>query len=237
MRQEGALARTHEGEPGLPRGRGRLPAETVRAAQRERLLRAVIAAVAETGFRDVTVADIVRRARVSRAAFYAHFPGKEDCFLAATREGGQLMADRVVAAARSLPADTRAEDLLRAGFAAFLAFLAGEPAFARAFYIEMPAAGPQAVARIDAALHRFAALNRTWHERARRGNPAWPAVPYQAYFALAGATAELVRAEVRNDKIHAMIGLEDTLVALHLAVLAAQPWPCPGSSAHEVNHT
>ena len=47
MRQEGVLARTHEGEPGLPRGRNGLPAETVRAAQRERLLRAVIAAVAD----------------------------------------------------------------------------------------------------------------------------------------------------------------------------------------------
>lgn len=229
MRQEGALARTHEGEPGLPRGRSRLPAEAVRTAQRQRLLRAVIAAVAQAGFRDVTVADIVRRARVSRAAFYAQFSGKEDCFLAATREGGRLMADRVVAAARSLPANTPAEDLLRAGFAAFLAFLAEEPAFARAFYIEMPAAGPQAVARIDAAQHRFAEMNRIWHDRARRDNPAWPAVPYEAYFALAGATAELVRAEVRNNKIHAVTGLKGTLVALHLAVLAARPWPCPGS--------
>lgn len=228
MRQEGALARTHEGEPGLPRGRSRLPAETVRAAQRERLLRAVIAAVAENGFADVTVADIVRRARVSRAAFYAHFSAKEDCFLAATREGGRLMVNRILAAAGSLPADTRAEDLLRDGLAAFLAFLTEEPAFARAFYIDMPAAGPQAVGRLDAAQHRFAALNRTWHERARRDNPAWPVVPYRAYFALAGATTELVRTEVRNDKIHAIPDLEDTLVALHLAVLAAQRWPSTG---------
>src|SRR5215472_18473993 len=98
----GSLARTHEGRPGLPRGRSRLPAPEVRASQRERLQRAVIAAVAESGYADVTVADIVRRARVSRVAFYAHFRGKEDCFLAATREGGQLMADRVVAATRAL---------------------------------------------------------------------------------------------------------------------------------------
>src|SRR5215467_12629791 len=59
-RQEGVLARTHEGEPGLPRGRSGLPPETVRAVQRERLLRSVIAAVAASGFSDVTVADIVR---------------------------------------------------------------------------------------------------------------------------------------------------------------------------------
>src|SRR6516225_8749273 len=103
MRQEGVLARTHEGEPGLPRGRSGLPADEVREMQRDRLLRAVIAAVDAAGFRNVTVADIVRGARVSRAAFYAHFADKEDCFLAATRQGGLLMADRIVSATRKMP--------------------------------------------------------------------------------------------------------------------------------------
>jgi len=229
MRQGGALARTHEGEPGLPRGRNGLPAETVRAAQRERLLRAVIAAVAESGFADLTVADIVRGARVSKAAFYAHFAGKEDCFLAATREGGQLMTGQVAAAARRLPAGAAPEEALRAGIRAFLDFVAREPAFARAFYVDMPAAGPRAVRRIEAAQHNFARLDRAWHERARRDHPDWPAVPDQAYYALAGATAELVRAQVRQGKIHAMPDLEDTLVAFHLAVLAARPMDAPGS--------
>ena len=224
MRQEGVLARTHEGEPGLPRGRSGLPPETVRAAQRERLLGAVIAAVGENGFSSVTVADIVRGARVSRAAFYAHFTDKEDCFLAATRNGGQLMIGQVAAAGRRLPPGTGPEDALRASIAAFLGFLVAEPAFARAFYIEMPAAGPKAVQRIEDAQHGFARLNRAWHERARRANPDWPAVPYAAYHALACATTELVRAEVRHGRMGAEPGLTDTLVALHLAVLAARPW-------------
>jgi AcrR family transcriptional regulator len=225
VRQEGALARTHEGEPGLPRGRNGLPAETVRAAQRERLLRAVIAAVARTGFADLTVADIVRGARVSKAAFYIHFTDKEDCFLAATREGGRLMIDQVTEAARRLPDGTGAEEALRAGIAAFLEFLAREPAFARAFYVDMPAAGPRAVERIEAALHRFAQLNQAWHTRARREHPDWPAVPGQAYYGLAGATAELVRSQVSQGQIEAMPDLEDTLVAFHLAVLGRGGWP------------
>jgi AcrR family transcriptional regulator len=225
MRQEGDLARTHEGEPGLPRGRSRLPREKVRATQRERLLRAAIAAVAEIGFRDVTVADIVRRARVSRAAFYVHFSDKEECFLTATREGGQVMADRIAGAARRPPPGAEPEEALRAGIAAFLQFLATEPAFARVFYIDMPAAGPRAARRLQEAGHRFARFNQAWHERARCVNPDWPAVPYRAYYALAGATAELVRAEVVKGNVQAVTGLEDTLVALHLAVLAARPWP------------
>ena len=226
--QEGVLARTHEGEPGLPRGRSGLPLDAVRGAQRGRLLRAVIAAVGQTGFRDVTVSDIVRGARVSRAAFYAHFSDKEDCFLAATRHGGVLMYNRVVAAVRQQPPDASAETTLRASIAAFLQFLAEEPTFARVFYVDMPMAGPKAVRQIEAALHGFAGLNRTWHERARRDHPAWPAVPYHAYYALAGATTELVRAEVRRGRTEAVTGLEDTVVALHLAVLAGQPWIPPG---------
>jgi AcrR family transcriptional regulator len=229
VRQEGALARTHEGEPGLPRGRSGLPLDAVRGVQRDRLLRAVIAAVGQTGFRDVTVADIVRGARVSRAAFYAHFSDKEDCFLAATRQGGLMMADRVMAAVRRQPADASAETTLRASIAAFLQFLVEEPTFTRVFYIDMPMAGPRAVRQIEAALHAFAGLNRAWHERARHDHPAWPVVPYQAYYALAGATTELVRAEVRRGRTDAMTSLEDTLVALHLAVLAGRPWAPPGA--------
>jgi AcrR family transcriptional regulator len=224
------LAGTHDGEPGLPRGRSGLPAEEVRAAQRERLLRSAIAAVARRGYNDVTVADIVRGARVSKAAFYAHFTDKEDCFLAATRQGRQLMIDRVTAAAKAVPADAPAEDMLRAGLRAFLEFLVQESAFTRAFYIDMPAVGIRAIERIEDAQHVFAGLNRSWHEHARRAHPDWPAVPYDAFFALAGATTELIRAEVRQGRIDTMArSLEDTLVSLHLAVMAARPWVAPGS--------
>jgi AcrR family transcriptional regulator len=227
--QGGSLAGTHEGKPGLPRGRSRLPARAVRASQGERLRRAVIAAVAEAGWADVTVADIVRRARVSRVAFYAHFRGKEDCFLAATREGGQLMSDRVVAATRALPPGTADEEVLRAGFRTFLGFLADEPAFARVFYIDMFAAGPRAVARFDAAERRFAEMTAIWHRRARARHPDWPAVPDDAYGALASGTARLVRSAVRNGETQTLPKLEETLLSLHLAVLAARPW-APGEA-------
>jgi AcrR family transcriptional regulator len=223
--QGGSLADTHEGKPGLPRGRSRLPVPTVQASQRDRLLRAVIAETAEVGYPAVTVAGIVRRAKVSRAAFYAHFADKEDCFLAATHEGGQLLADRVLSATRALPPHAADEEVLRAACRAFLGFLADEPAFARVFHIDMPAAGPRAVERLDAAGGRFAEMTARWHRRARARHPDWPAVPREAYLALAGATAELVRSWVRSAQTHALPKLEDTLVALHLAVLAARPWP------------
>jgi AcrR family transcriptional regulator len=226
--QGGTLARTHEGKPGLPRGRSRLPLPAVRASQRERLLRSVIAAVSECGYLAVTVADIVRRARVSRAAFYAHFADKEDCFLAATGHGRDLMISQVMSATRALPAEACDEEVLRVACRAYLAFLAAEPAFARVFYIHMPTAGPRAVDRLDAGTSLFADLNQKWHQRGREHHPQWPPVPYEAYLALAGATIELVRSMVRAGRTDDLPKLEETLMSLHLAVLAARPWP-PGT--------
>jgi AcrR family transcriptional regulator len=226
--QEGTLSGTHAGKPGLPRGRSRLPVPAVQASQRERLLLAAVAAIAHKGYPAVTVADIVRRAKVSRAAFYLHFRGREDCFLAATRRGGQLLFGHVIEGARAVPDGASDEDVLRAGCRAFLRFLADEPAFSRVFYIDMPAAGAHAVERLQAAEARFAEINAKWHRRARARHPDWPAVPDEAYQALAGATTELVRSWVSAGKTEALPELEDTLIALHLAVLAARPWTAPG---------
>jgi AcrR family transcriptional regulator len=199
----------------------------VRASQRERLLGAVVAAVAKKGYPDVTVADIVHRARVSRAAFYIHFRSREECFLAATRHGGQLLFGQVLDAVHALPEGQPDEEVLRTGCRAFLRFLADEPAFARVFYIDMPAAGPEAVERVQAAALRFAELNAEWHRKALTRHPDWPVVPDEAYRALAGASAELVRSLVTADKTEALPDMEDSLVALHLAVMAARPWTSP----------
>ena len=224
FKQEGTLSGIHIGKPGLPRGRSRLPAPDVQASQRERLLRATVAVIAHKGYPAVTVADIVRQAKVSRAAFYLHFRSREDCFLAATRRGGRLLYNSVMRAAQEVPADAGDEEMLRVALRAFLRFLADEPDFARVFYIDMPAAGPDAVERLQDAGFRFAELNAKWHRRARARHPEWPAVPDEAYQALAGATAELIRSWVSAGKTEALPELEDTVVALHLAVLAARPW-------------
>ena len=224
---EGSLARTYQGKPGLPRGRNGLPRRAVQASQRERLKQSVVAVVAEAGYPAVTVADIVRGARVSRSVFYAHFADKEDCFLTATREGGRLMSSRVASATRSVPCEAPEEQALRAAFLAYLRFLAGEPAFARVVYVDSPTVGPMAAEQLDAASRRFADLNRKWHARARSRHPEWPSVPGDAYQALAGASSELIRSIVRAGQTVALPSLEETLMSLHMAVLAGRPWTGP----------
>lgn len=224
MPQGGSLARTHDAEPGLPRGRSSLPASEVAAAQRLRLITATVSVVADVGFRAATVAGIVRAARVSRAAFYQHFADKDACLLAASAHGWELLVGSVRTATRELAPGTAPEDGLRAGLRAYLHFLADEPAFARIFYVDMPGAGPQAWPDIEAAQRQFAELNRAWHEHALPRRPGWPRVPDEAFLAVGGATTQLVRTCVREDRTAELPDLEDTLVALHLAVLAARPW-------------
>ena len=225
MAHGGSLARTHEGVPGLPRGRSRLPADEVLAAQRERLLRAMIASVAEHGYGAVTVAQVVSRARVSRSAFYAHFAGKEECFFAAASHGSAMLFDSTIASVKELDTSASPEQLLRVGLRGFLRFLHEEPAFARVFYVDLAAAGVRAEERLAAAYDRWAELNHVWHERARMREPSWPQVPREAYLALAGATGELVRELVRANQLDRLPELEEPLVNLHLSVLAGRRWP------------
>ena len=65
----------------LPRGRHSLSREEVAGSQRERLQRAMAEVMAEKGYALTSVADVLRRARVSRETFYELYSSKEDCFM------------------------------------------------------------------------------------------------------------------------------------------------------------
>jgi AcrR family transcriptional regulator len=177
---------------GLPRGRARMSAEAVGAAHRARLLRAVVGAVADRGYANVRIADIVDRARVSRHSFYAQFDSKEACFLAAHADGIEVILAELAAqiAVAEMPVEQ-----LAGGIDAYFALAAREPEFARCMLIELPAIGPAGLAaRLDAH-SRVAALLAAWHAAARTvaGPPEWwPTVPTSRYAAAVGAVHDLV---------------------------------------------
>src|ERR1700743_2768772 len=52
------------------------------AAHRDRLIAAMATSIEEKGYRETTVADVVRIARTSRRNFYEHFADRDACFLA-----------------------------------------------------------------------------------------------------------------------------------------------------------
>ena len=134
----------------LPAGRHGFSREQVEHNQRERLIAGLATAVAEKGYRAVTITDITKEARVSRRVFYENFEGKEECFLAAF--------EVVVGHIRELAAETVAgvDDWPQRAIAAaraVLAFFAEEPDLARLCLVESQAAGPPVAARFHEAVH------------------------------------------------------------------------------------
>jgi AcrR family transcriptional regulator len=65
----------------LPRGRHGIAPELIAEHQRQRLLDAVSACLAEHGYEGLSVADLSRRAGVSRVTFYKLYRDKLDCVL------------------------------------------------------------------------------------------------------------------------------------------------------------
>jgi AcrR family transcriptional regulator len=132
---------------GTPPGRQLISREFVLQHQRTRIIQALAEEVVDKGYRDVTVASIVKRAGVARNTFYDSFANKEECFLAATDLAGEeamrRISEEVKAAAPGWP------ERVRAGLRAFLAFAASESALARVFVVESLSAGPAAAERYE----------------------------------------------------------------------------------------
>jgi AcrR family transcriptional regulator len=206
--------------PGLPSGYTGLPRELVEASQRQRLLHGVTAAVAEKGYGTTTIGDITARAGVSKRTFYEHFPDRLACFLAAHDLGCQAMLDAVTGASRdALEAGMDSVDQLRAANRAYLAFLVDEEPYARMFFLETPAAGPEAIARYGDCRERFVASLRIWHDHARREHPDWPAASKVAYEAAMGTVHELALARIATSRTAELAALDDDVLEIQCALL------------------
>jgi AcrR family transcriptional regulator len=142
----------------LPRGRHRLTREQVMTSQRERMLVAMADAVAELGYAKTSVAEIIRRAGVSRETFYELFANKEDAFLAAYDGAAMIVAHEMGDELRTVFERASVEERLEAILGRYLEALASEPAVARTFLVEVYAAGPEALARRVEVQQRFVDL-------------------------------------------------------------------------------
>jgi AcrR family transcriptional regulator len=199
----------------LPRGRHNLPADVVRASQRERLLRAMLESVAERGYEATTVPSVVAEARVSRNAFYELFSDKTECFLALCDQLAAEILDAV-----SVTTETEWVAALRSGMARYLRWWEEHPAFSRTYFVELPAAGQRAVAQRDRQYERFRSLFEQIAAWAREQQPDLPPLRPLAIRAVVVAVTELIAEEVRAQRVGRLTELEDELVFLTVMLLA-----------------
>ena len=173
----------------LPRGRHGLPRETVVESQRGRIIQSMIEAVAERGYQETRVADVVEGAGVARKTFYDYFDDKEACFLAAYDQASARLYE-AAAEAFNAKLDTPWAERISAAMAALLEQLASWPEGARFVIVEVLAAGPKALVRRDAALRQFAELV----EAGRRESSI--ELPGMTSVAIVGGVFELLYSEI-----------------------------------------
>ena len=123
-------------------------AASVDDAFRDRLLDGLAASIGERGYRDSTVADIVRHARTSKRTFYEQFASKEACLIELLRRNNEDLIASIQAAVDP-EADWQQQVNQAAG--AYVDHIGSRPAITLSWIREAPALG--AVAQ---PLHRQA---------------------------------------------------------------------------------
>ncbi len=201
----------------LPRGPHQLSRDEIQQSQRQRLLRAITEAVGEQGYVHTSVADVLARAGVSRATFYALFRDKQDCFQAAFAANAEAVAASMAAALdqlRDRPHDVadphaRLDHVLTV----YLEAMRGSPALARAFLVEVYAAGPRAIEQRRSSMERFVDIVAETH----RGETGMLGPePHQRFAveALVGAASSMVTNLVGVGDLDQLADLREPLLEL-----------------------
>ncbi|AQT82464.1 TetR family transcriptional regulator [Mycolicibacterium litorale] len=122
---------------------------------RRRLLDGLAASIDERGYRETTVADIVRHARTSKRTFYDQFAAKEDCFaelLMANND--QLVATIQDAVDRTAPW----REQVRQAVVAYVHSIQEHPALTLSWIRELPALGEDARPTLRRGFGRLATM-------------------------------------------------------------------------------
>jgi AcrR family transcriptional regulator len=171
---------------------------------RSRLLEGMAVAVAQKGYADTTIADIVREASVSRRTFYEHFATKADCLIA-LYEAASRNALKVLRGAMD-PAHGWEEQLGRA-IGAYLGCMAANPVLMRTLFIEILHLGPEGLA----ARRR---VNREIADFMRQVVPVSP----ELAMAVVGGIHELVLQAIEDGRVEELAQLTTTATQLVRAV-------------------
>lgn len=122
---------------------------------RQRLLDGLAASIDERGYRDTTVADIVRYARTSKRTFYSQFGTKEDCFAELLTANN----DELVATIRDA-VDPQApwHEQVRQAVVTYVHTIEERPAITLSWIRELPALGEYARPTLRRGFGRLATM-------------------------------------------------------------------------------
>lgn len=162
---------------------------------RQRLLDAMAASIAAEGYRNTTVADVVRRARTSRRTFYEHFSDKEACFVALLTDTNAELV-RLISAAVDQTAPWQVQ--VRQAVEAWIGCAESEPALMLSWIRDVPALGASARQLQRDLMENFITMIQTLCDTDEwRSNGIGP-VSRQLAIMLLGGVRELVASTVED---------------------------------------
>jgi len=155
----------------LPRGSSSLPREVVELEQRKRIVLGAARAVAEKGYAEASVAQIIAQAGVSRATFYTLFSDKEECFLYGFAKLSKAHLDEVE---REINGRGPLPERLINAISAYLRRINIDQPLARAFITEAQGATPGLREAYEQVQRRLQRGLQTWIDQVRQENPGVP---------------------------------------------------------------
>jgi AcrR family transcriptional regulator len=164
------------------------------AAERQRIVEAMLDLVAERGYAATTVKQVLERAEVSQADFKRLFAGKRNCFLQVYEELSQRFGRCVFAA---FEREDEWRDGLRAAAYAAARWIRDHPREARYGALEMIAAGEFAQARRDETLRGFVDLIDHGREQLDRPDSVSRSMAEGVIGGIVGMLTKNLRREVR----------------------------------------
>jgi AcrR family transcriptional regulator len=189
----------------LSPGRNGLSRERVTEIQRGRLIAALLEAVADCGYANLTVGKIIARARVSRKTFYDLFADREDCFLAAIDHVIDDLRGQTIDAYNTQP-DWQSG--VRTALTSLLTFIDSDRQVAKVLLIDALQAGPPVLQRRDLVIDELAlALDQGRSQR--RYDP--PAVTAQA---AVGGVLAVLQSRLLDDTAPPAMELVGALIAI-----------------------
>lgn len=183
-------------------------------AFRGRLLDGLAESITERGYRDTTVADIVRHAKTSKRTFYDQFASKEECFIELLRTNN---ADMITGIRAAVDPGAVPPDQVRAALGAYIDHISSRPAITLTWIREAPALGESA-----RALHRLAMDHLSDMLVAISSSPGFqkaglPTVSRELALILLGGLRELTASYVEDGRD--VRGIADASEAATIAML------------------
>ena len=204
----------------IPGGQHGHSPELVSADQRARLHAATVQVVAESGYVQTTVEDVISRAGVSRRTFYELYDNKQECFIAACNDVLQDWLHQGNVAFRTETANGRRDSVrvrLGAGLLGLFRLVLADPLGARVLFIETLNCGSVGLRRLDQTVDE---LERRV-QRAFQSSVGPPPLPRAMVKVIVGGVLEIVTVRLRHHRTDELPKLAEPLIGWMLSYRCA----------------